>query len=252
MARVVVSLTVAMLVAMVGIADSATLAEKCAVAKLKAAGRKTNAKVACYAKALAKGAAADPICLSKAESKYATAFQKAESQGGCVTPGDAAAVEVMVDSCVTGLVTALPATTSTSTTSTTSTTTTILHFFAPCLDPGGGGPSTCNGICTGSDVCQPSFEVQSSDPFACLCYPFDVTPCTGSAYPTCGGACTGDEVCQAMREDSIGATICGCVSPTSSCESPGGAGTCTLGRCPAGSACSYIPSPAPLCGCGVP
>jgi len=71
--------------------------QKCSAAKLKAAGKKANAQVVCYAKAATKGTAVDQACLAKAGAALLKAFQTAEGKGGCATVGDAGAIENMVD-----------------------------------------------------------------------------------------------------------------------------------------------------------
>src|SRR5689334_14802044 len=56
-----------------------TPAQKCAVAKNKAASKKTAAKLKCWQKAIATGQpAADSLCLSAAEGKFHSAITKAE------------------------------------------------------------------------------------------------------------------------------------------------------------------------------
>lgn len=81
----------------------------CLKGKLGAGGKKTAAKIQCSATAAAKGRAADPACLLKAEAAFAKAFAKLEAKGGCVTSGDAAAVEAAIDAeCVARFVGALP------------------------------------------------------------------------------------------------------------------------------------------------
>ncbi|HYC01242.1 MAG TPA: hypothetical protein VEC57_19060 [Candidatus Limnocylindrales bacterium] len=73
----------------------------CAAAKLKATGKKAKAKLKCEATAIKKELAEpDPECIAKAEEKFLKAFAKAEAKGGCVSEGDAAAVEANVDSFV--------------------------------------------------------------------------------------------------------------------------------------------------------
>jgi hypothetical protein len=79
---------------------AATVQEKCAGAKRKAAGKKIAGKMSCYSKAFAKSVAVDPFCLAKAEAKFEKAFAKA----GSSCPGGAAAIEALVDTCVTTLV----------------------------------------------------------------------------------------------------------------------------------------------------
>lgn len=80
----------------------------CAEAKLKAAGKKTAAKLSCQSKAVAKGVPVDTLCLQKAETKFNDAFTKAESKGGCALTGDAASVEGSIDAFVGDVVAALP------------------------------------------------------------------------------------------------------------------------------------------------
>jgi hypothetical protein len=80
----------------------------CSSGELKAAGKKLKAKMNCYAKAAKKFQPVDPTCLSKAETKFTTAFEKAELKADCYTMSDAATVESIVDVCVTDLVEALP------------------------------------------------------------------------------------------------------------------------------------------------
>lgn len=83
----------------------ATPAQKCAVAKNKAAAKKVAAKLKCWQKAYSTGAAsADADCLATAEAKFVKAIEKAEAKGGCVTPGDGDVIEGLVDQCVGGIV----------------------------------------------------------------------------------------------------------------------------------------------------
>jgi plastocyanin len=85
-------------------------AAKCLSAKLKAVGKKAAAKLACEAKAAQKLKPVDPACLGKAETGFASAFSKAETQakGACATNGDAGALEASVDALVGAVVAALP------------------------------------------------------------------------------------------------------------------------------------------------
>jgi len=74
---------------------------KCTSAKLKATGKKAQARAKCYAKAVQKGVGVDPNCLSKASLKFSTAFAKAETRGACIAPsGDSTAIENKVDTFV--------------------------------------------------------------------------------------------------------------------------------------------------------
>src|SRR5438874_3262962 len=69
----------------------------CNASKLTATGKKCAAKARCVAKAAAKGGAVDGECLAKAETRFTSAFAKADSKGTCSTNGDAAAIEGKVD-----------------------------------------------------------------------------------------------------------------------------------------------------------
>src|SRR5262245_14884322 len=107
--------TVAMLVVLVASAGlihaGSTPAQKCAVAKSKAAVKKIAAKAKCWQKAIATGAStADPTCLTAAETKFNTAIAKAEAKGGCVNIGDASNIESAANICVANIVALTPAT----------------------------------------------------------------------------------------------------------------------------------------------
>jgi hypothetical protein len=94
----------------------------CLKGKLSAAGKKASSKLKCHAKAASKGQPADPTCLTKAETKFSQTFAKLDSKGGCVTTGDVATVEMIVDSdCVNAIVPVLPAPTATPTATRTAT-----------------------------------------------------------------------------------------------------------------------------------
>jgi hypothetical protein len=76
----------------------AQTAARCAASKLKATGKKCADKAKCVAKAARGGTATiDPVCLAKAEGRFARSFQKAETRGGCLTVGHAPEIEAMVD-----------------------------------------------------------------------------------------------------------------------------------------------------------
>lgn len=139
-----------------------TPAQKCSVAKLKAAFKKADKKGACFEKAIAKAASVDPTCLGNADTAFGFAFQKAEAKGGCLIPGDATPVEATVDTCVTSVVNEITGVSPTTTSTTTSTT-------IACSPPCGNG-MCCGGVCTDT----------SSDPSNC-----------GS----CGHQCLQGEIC---------------------------------------------------------
>src|SRR5262245_24812131 len=77
-----------------------TPAQKCSASKVKATSKKAASKLKCHEKAISKGMAVDPLCLTKAEDKFADAFAKAEDKGGCGTMGDAGDLELVVDAFV--------------------------------------------------------------------------------------------------------------------------------------------------------
>lgn len=99
----------------------------CKLAKAKAAGKKAAALMNAFGKNLKQF---DPLRLgvsvSKAQSRFMKAFTRAESKGGCATPGDAGTIEAKVDVCMTDVANDLSGTTTTSAiTSTTATSTTL-------------------------------------------------------------------------------------------------------------------------------
>jgi hypothetical protein len=91
----VVSLAVVLTASVAG--AGSTPAQKCASSKIKAAGKKAQAKLTCWSKAVKKNLSVDPTCITKAEDKFSTAFDKAEAKGGCVDPGDKSTIEGDVD-----------------------------------------------------------------------------------------------------------------------------------------------------------
>lgn len=83
-----------------------TPAQKCTAAKLRATAKKADRKAKCSVKTRLV-APPDPACLQKAEGAFVKAFTKAEKPGACTRTGDAASVEVVVDTFVAALVEAL-------------------------------------------------------------------------------------------------------------------------------------------------
>jgi hypothetical protein len=89
----------------------------CLNGKLRAAGKKTSAKLKCAATAAAKSVSPDPKCLTKAETAFASTWSSLEARGGCPTAGDAHAIETIVDDdCVSAVEGALGLSTSSTTT----------------------------------------------------------------------------------------------------------------------------------------
>src|SRR4051812_30345886 len=92
--------------AMLGVVASVTLAsptptQRCAAAKVKAAGRDVFVTAKCYAKASAGGGAVSPDCLAKAAKRFQAAFAKADAKGGCTVVADADSLGAAAAACVT-------------------------------------------------------------------------------------------------------------------------------------------------------
>jgi cysteine-rich repeat protein len=66
--------------------------QKCASAKMKAAGKALSALSKCQSKALGSGTNADSECLQKAGEKFQAAFDKADDANECILEGDAAPI----------------------------------------------------------------------------------------------------------------------------------------------------------------
>lgn len=88
-----------------GATGGATAAQKCEAFKNTAAG----AKALCRALEHAKQALGKPHNFAKCETRFMSAFAKAEQQAGgaCPTEGDAAAIEGLVDACASDVAAAL-------------------------------------------------------------------------------------------------------------------------------------------------
>jgi len=207
--RSLVLLTIA-LVAMAHLpaASGATPAERCAVAKLRAAANKNAAKLGCHRRALAEGRDVDQACLAAAEAKFSDRFSRIEARGGCATVSDTALVEGAVDACVDRLASLLPAgptttttTTSTTTTSTTSplcatittttttTTTTTLSGGTTTTSPPNGICSNIGGSCgqCGNGQC---VEPNPGIPIGACVVPVPLAPC-----PAGQSDCGPNDVC---------------------------------------------------------
>jgi hypothetical protein len=75
-------------------------AQKCAAAKIKSAGKKGACLLGLYAKQEATGIGATTASTQKCKNKLSATFAKSEAKGGCVTTGDAPAIESKVDTFV--------------------------------------------------------------------------------------------------------------------------------------------------------
>jgi cysteine-rich repeat protein len=138
----------------------------CASSKVRAAGKKCLCKTKCSAKAAKSGAGVDPLCMQKCEQRFATAFTKAESKGGCTTTGDAPAIEAKVDAFVSDVEDDLQPT------STTTSTTTTTTLPAACGDGAVNGLEECDdGGVTPGDGCSATCELESVNPAVCAGIP---------------------------------------------------------------------------------
>ena len=104
---VVVSVALSVLAGVRAADGAATRAEKCAVAKLKAANRKAFAKLRCHEKAILEGKRVGSACLLAADDHFLVAFARAELRGGCATTGNQVELEDRVDKFVAGLLEAV-------------------------------------------------------------------------------------------------------------------------------------------------
>jgi hypothetical protein len=88
--------------ALVGVAANLQPAgSKCSGAKEKSTGKKASCKLSLYGKATSAGDPVDTLKLAKCESKFSSAFAKAEAKGDCIGPtGDANTIEGKVDAFV--------------------------------------------------------------------------------------------------------------------------------------------------------
>ncbi|MBI3783775.1 MAG: hypothetical protein HY270_10250 [Deltaproteobacteria bacterium] len=119
-----VGLIICSFVAPAGARTKATPAQKCAAAKLRAAGKKAKAKLFCHASAVLSPTFDLAACLTKAETHFMTAFANAEAPGGCALTGDANVVETAkVDPFVASVVAGIPSAVPTPTPSLTATAT---------------------------------------------------------------------------------------------------------------------------------
>lgn len=172
-----------------------TLPSKCEAAKRKAAGKLASAELGCYAKAAAKEAPVDEICVTKAVGKFAKAFAKA---GACP---DGGAPQALVESrCVHALVTTdgtgtvtdvcpmATATTSTVTTSSTTTATTAsTTSTTTTTQPQFAASTTC--ICVWSEPNGFPCSVTTASPTAVCGVTCDQVAC--GSCPSRPGECSG-------------------------------------------------------------
>src|SRR5262245_46218144 len=80
-------------------AHAGTAAQQCEATKLKAAGKDASCRASARAKTIV-GTVGD---LTRCTTKLSSAFAKAEGKGGCLTSGDASAVDARVDTSMLGV-----------------------------------------------------------------------------------------------------------------------------------------------------
>jgi hypothetical protein len=105
--------TVGLVVALIALGCPAVHAarRRCIAVKLRASGRYAAEKARCVAESEARMETAPPGCAGEAEMRLRRRFAKAETKAGCVTFGDAGAIESMVDAFVGGVVATVTGTT---------------------------------------------------------------------------------------------------------------------------------------------
>jgi hypothetical protein len=205
------SLALAIALATLGTASAVTdPGARCAAAKIKAAARKSNAKLRCVASATTRGVPIDQACFDKAEAKFTSAWSRIEAKGPCRTVQDENDIEFRVDAFVN----------------------TLALNLAPC---GTGIDGVCGGSCPFGLNC---FEIGTGcfgEPEPCRCHGSTTTcpsstttsttvpvPC-GSVEGVCGGACPGDPDGFSCFEIGVGChgepEPCRCHGSTTTCPS---------------------------------
>ena len=219
-------------------------AAKCAAAKQKAAVKKVGGKLKCHQKAAATGDPVDADCLAAAEDKFAAAIAKADSKGGCVRTGDAAAIEAAADRCISDIGNETPAEPPSC----------GVAAFPEC---GGSCPAgqRCQAVISttsfdGSGGCDPRHECRTD----CVCRNID-TACDGApcdrickSQTSCAGqgqSTTMESCCSGAFgpcDDTSGSPVCCCAA--SCLQLVGGLGSCqsSLG-CNASGTASACQSP---------
>jgi hypothetical protein len=215
---------------------------KCEASRLKAAGKKAGAKLTCYAKASAKSQPVDANCLSKAEAKFTSAFNKVT---GCTGDGNATGIEAIIDTeCVDQLVTldggnnvvaicpppaatttttGGPATTTTSAAPTTTTTT-----GGATTTTAAGATTTTTGAVTTTTESTTTTTAASTTTTTTICDVCTAGPpltpgCDGSLPTSCVSVvCSNDPSCCTDAWDSIcvgeACSACGAPCPGTPCN----------------------------------
>ena len=159
---------------------------KCASIKFRATAKKAAARLHCYDTAQMRSVEPDPACLTRAENAFAAAFLRAEKKSGCLSTGDAAAIEQEVDAFVQEIGSRLRPDrfTTASTSSTTPTSSTVTTTVPSCSGASGAACGSCGtGQCCANDS-------------ACT---HDGGPvCVDAAVGACAAStCTSDAQCRA-------------------------------------------------------
>ena len=168
-----------------------TPTQKCIVAKLKAASKRTTAKLACHTKAVTKGVAVSSDCLEKADLAFLAAFAKAEKKVAC--SGIASELELESDSCVDAVINTVPTPTATVTpiVPTATATQNIGATPAPTSTPNPGDApfgAKCNGDADcASNICRPIGKKPANGGNNKRC----VQPCTTNDDCPAGASCQG-------------------------------------------------------------
>jgi hypothetical protein len=162
-------------------------ASRCAGAKIKAAARKTAAKLKCQARAAAHAGPVDVACLGKAETKFSAAWARIEAEGGCNTLNDEAAIEAKVDAYVEDLVGELSVTVTTTTAIACTTSTS----FPPCVNQ--------NQFCSSFSFGCPGGQTCTADVSGCICVG-PPPPCGNAGVSFCAvGVCPGGQTCTVVN-----------------------------------------------------
>ncbi len=169
-------------------------ASKCSSSKLTATGKETHKKLDCRGKAVRFGLPPSSGCT---DSSDVNGFTKPESGADCLTTGDAAAIEALIDAFVVDTYDDLIGPPGPTTTTTTTTTSTVPPPKPPC-----GillGSPACDGFCTTlGDMCSDSGG-------GCMCAGPAPAPCGLFApAPLCLGDCPPFMACV----DMAGVCVC--------------------------------------------
>jgi hypothetical protein len=87
--------------------QDAGASSQCGGGEVRAAAKKADGKLKCWARATDRGVAADGLCLGNAETKFSTAYTKAQTKIDCPATVAASTIEGKVDAFVADVVTAI-------------------------------------------------------------------------------------------------------------------------------------------------